>query len=376
MEKKSKNIIRVVLSTLIIAAFSYAIGCSDVKFGYEPSATCVNFEGTCEKEGLANKYTFSFKMGSVTIVFIDDNSGSMYTEQEKMGDRFPTFMTAIEFLDWEMAIITTDVEQDRGQLLPFSEDSNEVILYADSENAEEKFKNTIQRPETLSCDSDPDSCPSGDERAICAANLLIDNGHPKLFTKDHIAFVILSDEDERSRGGAKGYPTLESCDLPETLVSKVKEQLGTEKTFSVHPIIIQPGDQGCLDEQNSQGNGVKGFEGHTYALLANPSDELKEMGGIVPGHTGSICAPDYGLQLDDIGEKIVTNSQIRKLPCGLDVGTDLTVTFSHNNTLEANYTVDENNFLTIDPVPAGAGENDPVDAGVEVIVSIKCPLNI
>lgn len=400
----NSTLTKVLLSATIIATV-YVVGCSDVKFGYEPSATCQDFQGTCEKELDFNRYTFSFKMGSVSILVIDDNSSSMYPEQEKMGEKFPNFIKAISPLDWELAITTTDVESknpQRGRLLPFSDNPNEVVLWSGSIDADEKFKKTIKRNETLNCDPKVQStCPSGDERAIYAANLIIDQGHPDFFTKDHIAFVILSDEDERSNGGrssrgGQSSRNLDEYDLPETLVSKVKEQLGSEKTFSVHPIIVESGDKDCYDTQSDQlscrdegGNLIivspgdtrcvantssrkfKAFYGTVYEQLANPSASLKSMGGIVNGQTGSICAPDYGELLESIGEKIVTNTQIKKLPCSPENPEDLVLSFSPNlgADFEVNYSVDQNNFLTINPI-------DPIPAGTRVSVSILCPLYI
>ena len=269
---------------------------------------------------------------------------------------------------------------------------NDVIT-ADTPNVVEEFKRTIRRQETLDVkcfkmnpEYDPEyedkNCPSGDERAIYAVNRAIDRGHSQFFQKDHLAVVILSDEDERSQGGEGYEQQLEDYDLPETLVSKVKTQLGARKTLSVHPIIIRKEmitrnedgsitnrgeDVACFKEQNSQA-GVKGYYGTVYEQLANPSDELKALGGLVDGHTGSICAVDYGDQLEEMGSKIVTNSQIQKLPCQPEIlDDDLEVTFSPSLEFDVNFTVDENNFLTMDSA---------IPAGTIVNVKINCPLTI
>ena len=142
-------------------------------------------------------------------------------------------------MDWQLAITTTDIIATDGQFLRFPNGSD--IISADTPNVENEFRNTVQRSETLKCDpSNYKDCPSGDERAIYAVNRAIDRGHGKFFTKHHLAVIILSDENERSNGGAFSGYELEDYDLPETLVSKVKTQLGPGKTFSVHSIIIRP----------------------------------------------------------------------------------------------------------------------------------------
>ena len=349
-----------------LAVITYVIGCSDVKFDHKPSDTCKNFKGTCEVDpGGFNKYSFSFQVGSVSILFVNDNSGSMYTEQRKMAERFPNLIDSISHLDWEIAITTTDIKKENGQLLSFPNGSD--VLRPNTPNAIAKFRETIKWEET--CESPHQTqcgLGSGDERAIYAVNRAIDRGHSQFFQKDHLAIVILSDEDERSNGGnLRGWP-LEDYDRPETLVAKVRGQLGAGKTLSVHPIIIQSGDTACYKIQNSQDNSVQGHYGKTYELLANPSPELTSMGGIVPGHTGSICALDYGEQLGDIGSKIVVNSQMKKLPCHPETEEDLNVTFSPTPDSQVDYRVDENNFLIVDPTPPGT----------TVHISVNCPLSV
>ena len=122
------NIRRIGLLVLVLSIY---VGCSDVRFDHKPSDTCKNFnesfgEGTCEEdpEGF-NKYSYSMMVGAVSILVVDDNSGSMYSEQEKMADRFPNFIGSIANLDWELAITTTDVtkrglEGTDGQFFDFS----------------------------------------------------------------------------------------------------------------------------------------------------------------------------------------------------------------------------------------------------------------
>lgn len=380
------NIRKISLVALALTAY---MGCSGVRFDHTPSDTCQEFEDACKpnpKEGF-NEYHYSFKVGSVGILIVVDNSGSMYTEQTKMADKFPHFINAISSLDWHMAITTTDIVADQGQLLIFPNGSD--MISVNTPNKKDQFRRTIQRQETLECDNSGykrGSCPSGDERGIYAINLAIDRGHETFFDKNHYAFIVLSDEDVRSNGGKFSGYSLKEYDLPETLVSKVKMQLGTQKTFSFHSIIIPSkkydkqiganGETFCYNQQNAQDQinpynsnkkiDIQGFYGTWYEKLSDPSAELKDKGGIVDGHIGSICALDYGAQLGDIGSKIVTQSQTQKLPCNPQEPEHLQLTFSPDPGRHISRSVDEHNVLTVDPVPAGTIVN----------IVVKCSLTI
>ena len=355
---------------LFVLALTIYVGCSDVKFSHNPSDTCKDFnqsfgEGACQQNPKGfNEYSYSVQVGSVDILFVVDNSGSMYEEQVKMAEKFPNFLNSISSLDWQIAITTTDIYKTDGRFLTFPNGSD--VISRDTPNVESEFRETIRRQETLDCDrSGYKKCPSGDERGIYAVNRAIDRGHNKFFNSQ-LAIVFLSDENERSNGGAISGYELQEYDLPVTLVSKVKTQLGEGKIFSVHSIIVRSGDTACFAQQNSQ-SAVRGYYGTLYEQLSHPSDELKALGGLVSGHMGSICAVDYGPQMGDIGSKIADNSLLEKLPCHPETPDDLNVTFSPSLSFDVNLIVDENNILTAEP---------GVPAGTTADITVNCPLNI
>jgi len=62
-------------------------------------------DGTCI-------YKHNLKVGKIDILFVVDNSKSMYKEQLKMADRFPTFIESIAHMDYQIAIMTTDITKD------------------------------------------------------------------------------------------------------------------------------------------------------------------------------------------------------------------------------------------------------------------------
>ncbi|MEQ1875523.1 MAG: hypothetical protein ABL958_02685 [Bdellovibrionia bacterium] len=282
--------------------FGVWTGCSEVAFQESPKAACNGFDKPCTTTTVGNAqyntfdYNLTVNPPQADILFIDDNSGSMYPEQQKMGDRFPNFLASLSNLDWRIAITTTDVTANgaRGSFLDFS--GWLKILTPSTPNKETLFLNTIRRNET----------GNGDERGVYAANLVIDNRDQNGFFRPdaHFAVVVLSDEDERSNAGTNNSYPLESYDQPQTFKNNVASKLGASKTVSVHSIVIRPGDQACLTQQN-QDQTYRGYFGTVYAQLTQ----------LTSGVLGDICASDYGAQLTTIGNQIVKNISSYKLAC-------------------------------------------------------------
>lgn len=376
----------------LISIFSFW-GCSEVEF--ETLPRCGGESDACfEVMGFAT-YKGDVSVGIVDILFIDDNSGSMSTEQKKMAQKFPDFKAKLNLdkIDFRIGVITTDVSaspnnnikkpangngayQD-GKFLKSSNGND--ILSPQTSNLNSEFANIIQRQETIDCENDnyrEESCPSYDERAIYAANLALDRKDPRFFRDESplLSIVILSDEDERGDGD-----NLESYDLPETLVEKVAQQLGRNKQLSVSSLIIQPdlgsygynnvnADTSCKAAQDSQGNQwVYGEYGTQYARLAVPDSSLKTYGNIIDGYLGNICATSYSDQLKGIASKIATDSFFVQLECTPASEDELPEDFPIAEVLSVfveapagqtinnvNYDVDSSNRIKFSPnLPAG-----------------------
>jgi len=274
--------------------------------------------------------TFNFSSTNmVDILVVDDNSGSMTTEQENLGNALNGFVGNLQGkgLDWRIAVTNTDTcESASGQPAGFCPGPSGIagadgqfmnvlgttpiygpnIITPGTPNAAQVFHDTIQRGNQVG---------SGDERGIYAVNLAIDSRSSSGFFRDGagIAVVILSDEDERSTGGNctevdptfpnqyssfspgqcdAGFAPLENYDQPTTLVSKVQQAWGGAKPLLVNSIIIQPNDmtqypdpnmggamQTCLQLQSHQGPYYTAHPGRTYQQLSQMT------GGVV----GSIC---------------------------------------------------------------------------------------
>ena len=342
------------LKTVTCVDFSNQFGADNCK----PTPPPNNIRNT-EKDGKFLQFDYDVHLGEVDIIFVIDNSSSMHKEHKSIARQMKGFLNQIKNLDYRLAVITTDISsspknprrgasyQD-GKFIRIGNSrnyfENENIGYSPSEQGVEDFISAIQRPETLSCekrkansdgvdldyyykhgkyrDSSADdvptatACPSSDERGIYALNLALENSSQgEFFRKDaHLMAVILSDEDERSSQyfinqqldqGFTEY-AFEERDYPESLVETVYNRLGALKTFSVHSIVIPPGNSSCLQHQNKDsysgpGSG-RGYYGSTYAELSRArSGELLKYGNLLRGSVISICDRRFSQQLSRVG---------------------------------------------------------------------------
>ncbi|CAN5403990.1 hypothetical protein BH10BDE1_BH10BDE1_30420 [soil metagenome] len=340
---------------IAILMLSYFGACAPVSFDTLPAAkdaavsepyNCVGSE--CSYDVTEEK---TVGEGLVDILIVNDNSGSMSAEQNKMATAFAGFLSSINNLDYRIAMTTTDVSDLRqrvgtlsnlgynppgpynaygalqdGKLIEFT--SGLTYLERSNANKENLFNTTVKRAETAECEASlarhdsPSHCPAGDERPIAAMGLTIKN-YLSTFARPtaHLAVIVLSDEDERSvskynpcsgYGSAdaancqaikSAYP-FESADEPQTVVNNFRS-LYPNKTMSIHSIIVKPGDIGCRNAQTGQipsPQPVLGFEGYAMAKLSSMT------GGIV----GNICESNYTSQLQNIGYTIGT--QVTSLP--------------------------------------------------------------
>lgn len=362
----------------IYLVLSFFVGCSDVEFKSLPR--CGGEADNCvELMGFAN-YRYEVKMGSVDILIVNDNSGSMSTEQSKMAQGFGNFEDTLNIknIDYRLAVITTDISNSEdnapklangnglfqdGQFLISSNGYD--VLSPETPNVQNEFSDIIQRQETLDCEASgykKDMCPSMYERGIYAANLALDRLDTRLFRpkSNLLAIAIVSDEDENGKG-----THFDDYDYAETLVAKVGEKLGTDKMLGVYPIIIRPGDKDCKSIQDNQGNKqIYGQYGTEYARLVNSNSDFKSYGNLIDGYLGNICDSNYGDQLSVIAHDISTESERPQLPCTPATKDSLPSDFPKADPLEifvngtkldsSFYSVDGENRVTFKPsLPAG-----------------------
>ena len=300
--------------------------------------------------------THELSLGKVDILFVIDNSSSMAEEHRSLAQQFNSFLNDLKDVDYHIAVITTDISSSPGNLarnqyyqdgrfIPIGRRKflrNENLGGRPSQQVVEEFKRAIEREETKRCDTNNQpkeaedkydrlyqrtqeriSCPSSDERGTYAINLALKNpAHRSFFSRPeaHFMIVILSDEDVRSgeeyinQPGYESYQ-LEAYDEPEILVENIYNRFSAKtKTFSVYSIIIPPGDDRCLAEQNrnrARGAGSgRGYYGREYARLSNAGRDLKSYGNLLRGGVISICSRNYGYQL----RKVAVSAQVSRVP--------------------------------------------------------------
>ncbi|MDZ4660977.1 MAG: hypothetical protein SGJ18_05085 [Pseudomonadota bacterium] len=275
--------------------------------------------------------------GKVDILFVDDNSSSMEVEQRELGRRFPSLISGLQSVDWQIGITNTDCSTGPfgicGSLLSLT-GADGKILTAATPNAAQVFGNTIYRPETDGCQARGD-CPSSNEQALLASMTAMDkrtSDNAGFIRNDSdLAIVVLSDEDEKSNAPPSATTTAQAQ-------AHFKNIWPSGKKLSVYGIIIQPGDSACLNSQVSQGG---------FAFYGTRVAEWSQLTG---GITGSICSTDYSSVVEQIGRQVntVVNSvELARTP----IASSVNVVFTPNQTIT--WTVQGNRVLFSQPPAAG-----------------------
>lgn len=355
---------------IAVLMLSYFGACAPVTFDAAPSGPQPNVVKKCTTANQCYyEVTDSWAIGEgkVDILIVNDNSGSMSYEQNKMAAAFTGFLTSLNTLDYRIAMTTTDVSDTRaringvtnawynppgpyngygalqdGKLIQFVGSQSGNYLMRGESNISTLFDNTIRRPETANCEaSGYTQCPSGDERGIMAANMTIQNYSGQFMRPDaHLAVIVLADEDERgvSKYNPCSNPSLsttefnqycavaprsyytdrvrdygfEPGDEPSSFVSNFK-RLFPSKTMSWNSIIVKNRDASCLGTQSSQGLNVLGAYGSAY----------QELSRLTGGKVGSICESNFTNQLQDIGYMLQETPKTRPVKCvAVDVDGD------------------------------------------------------
>jgi hypothetical protein len=283
-----------------LAASTCLVACSPKRFDAiladQPIKNEVPGPAPAPAPKVMESFTQDDSANKVDILIINDNSYSMEVEQNKMSERFPSFVSAFTGLDYQIAMTTTDISSTDsklnlgGRVVEWT-GANSKHLNGNSPNANALFKNTIRRSETIGCVKRND-CPSGDEQPLKAAMLAMDQrftANSGVFRDNtDLAIVVLSDEDELSDGGALATK-------PSDVIERFRAHFGNSKRLAVYGIVIKPGDETCRTSQLKQTEGGKG------AYFATHVDELARLTG---GSTLSICDDDYSQSLSDISNSV------------------------------------------------------------------------
>ncbi|MGE9744807.1 hypothetical protein AB1A81_02860 [Bdellovibrio bacteriovorus] len=293
------------------------------------------------------------------IILVIDDSNSMLPDNRKLAANLSAFITKLQNsnIDWQMcatvtrALPVTDTTNAWGASIYWQKNATAstslgmVLKKSSNVDLNTVFAHTIEYIGAGYKNSD-------DERAIKAAYHHVYNGdyhyNPNngCYRADAgIAYIIISDEDERSIGGdasqqvyAGELKALENEDKPQVFVDYVRSTFGATQRFTVNSIIVKPGDSSCKASQDA--GGAKSHYGFKYA-------ELSQLTG---GGIGSICDSDYSTNLNLFIDKIKDSLSSVPLEC-TPVGTvNVTITPSIG-TVESR--VEGQSIVFSTAVPAG-----------------------
>ena len=275
----------------------------------------------------------------IDILFVVDNSGSMSKEQKNISDRIDNFINNIVDLNWRIAVTSTDPRASHhagdGKLVPFSNGEFHIDHTMDVEIAQEYLG------EAVYLGSDGHNTEQGIratyraiERAKDTTSENQEKNEPnREFLRDtaSMAVVLISDEDE----GRKKHKN-----KAENLVQLVNDTWNSAKDFVFHSIIVEPGDDKCLEGEGQQ-------LGREYARLS-------QMTG---GDTGSICETHYSSQLKDIGSGVrsqVFTIQLECLPVDRDRDGNVDILVHlEDGSLAPDFTRDGQKLTFVSPLPLG-----------------------
>ncbi len=259
----------------------------------------------------------------VDILFIVDTSNSMVENRRNLAEKIDGFTEKIENENWQIAVTTTDAdyydrEHTRGRLTDFNytvnndnDPNNNVPVIrifdsnVDTDRVEELFANRIQN--FLE--------GTGNEQGIYAMVRVIqryldnESPHTQFFrNRAHLAVVILSDENEKSKGINVRY-------TPSQFLQFVSESFGN-KSITWHSIIKTEGD-GCPSGEP----GTWKYNGTHY----------QELSRLTNGVVGRICDDDYTTHLKSIGQSVSDAKNEVFLGCIPDTNKAVDVLFKPEN---------------------------------------------
>ncbi|AZZ37429.1 hypothetical protein CIK05_11695 [Bdellovibrio sp. qaytius] len=235
----------------------------------------------------------------VDVLVVIDNSVSMTYEQLNMAQRFGSFLSQLQGLDWQVGIVTTDVTANTaattdGKLLSYSSNKRLISSQDDLESAKSLFASTIQRTET---GASQEQGIKASYRALERAAISSDPNSALIRQNAALSVIVITDADETGSGTQNN---------PDNLHNYITTKY-PGKSFKFHSIIVKNGDTACRSDRST---GVKPsgstFQNtnETYGAIYTKLSEMTS--GII----GSVCQPDYGNQLQLIGQS--TSEQVKQ----------------------------------------------------------------
>ncbi len=232
------------------------------------------------------------KPAKTDVLFVVDNSTSMWYEQTQISKRFANFIDQIDGMDWQIGITTTDPRSRKewgdGRLHPFKEGLPFLTTDLGKEKAQKLFAKHVKRRE-LGWDIEEGirATYRAIERSLKNRSKEDQDLHRFFRSDASLAVVLVSDEDE-----SRDYKRNDG----DHLIDLVKKSWGPGKVFQFNSIITYT--QSCLD-------GAGRTMGLKYEALS------KKTSGLV----GDICSKNYSELLKQLGQGVAGLQRTYKLKC-------------------------------------------------------------
>lgn len=224
---------------------------------------------------------------NVDVLFVVDNSGSMYTIQSNIIENSKLFMEQFiqeRHLDWKLGVISTD-KDDKPYLgfdRLFGSKAIDYNIPSSIDGAVTEFQTAIRNLGT-----------NGDASEYIFYNTLrmfnqySGTSLPFLRGNAHLAVIMVTDEDEQSQsryGGAYA---------PTTLLNTLTAYVNSGRKIRFYGALSRIDLDGC--DNGDVGDYVK-YAGSDYETIINASG----------GFNISACLDNFGLRLADIGKDIAS----------------------------------------------------------------------
>lgn len=237
----------------------------------------------------------------IDVLWVVDNSGSMYTSQTNLANNFQAFITNFtdKGYDFQIAVTTTDaykaIFQSNPDLSKFKDGngashSEVFVITPDTPNIVDTFVTNITQG----------IYGSGDERAFQSFREALNNSLNAGFIREnsYLSVIIVSDEDDFSWDQSTPHAYGDYTEGPGHLhyveeyvdyLMGITNSTVNQKRFNVNGIYIT--DQACADTLHRP-------IGIRYQEIVNLTDGIE----------GSICDTSFADSLNLIAEKIVASS--------------------------------------------------------------------
>ena len=257
--------------------------------------------------------SFSQSTPDMDLLMVSDNSASTEDLQKSLVNKFGGFATAMQGIDYQIGITTTDVSggkwSTQGSLVNIAGGSGYYLNPA-SPNVSQYFADTVQRKETKGCFMRFD-CPSDDSQNFGAVVMAMQKHQTANagFFRDNKNLAVLFITDGDNQSPSDNRDPKNNVNNPALVLSTFQAQWGNTKSLRAYGVIVKPGDKKCSQKRAN-------FTVDPSTLrYSNYVDQFVQQTG---GSSISLCDADYSPILNaiaqDVGVNLNRSFQLSQMP--------------------------------------------------------------